>query len=310
MTAESKLLTAIHTPLFIFSLLCIFATATLVAVSLIWHHPTLLRIQRLAALPTLFGACTVVLYCTSSAATFSLISCQLDFTGRYAAPVVLALPFFLATIFTLVSMLIYEKSKRPVKQGEDVSHSTRSWLSTLTSSRRIPVAALALLFTLLLAYLGAQAWTYGITDPDLAFQSPYCTIAPANYDPIIAYMQQEHIHYAWASNLMGYQLVYRINSNIIIADPLARIHPSISIDRIPSYTDAVKNADRPSLLVFVKHGNPHPRLLQLLDAEHVTYRVAYFPSEPGVDVMVVTPLNRTVSPLSSKSFDIFYCSTS
>jgi hypothetical protein len=69
----------------------------------------------------------------------------------------------------------------------------------------------------------------------------------------------------------------------------------------------VKNAVRPSFLVFIKHGKPHPHLLQLLDAEHVTYKVAFFPSEPGVDVMVVTPLNRTVSPFESKSFDIFNC---
>lgn len=170
--------------------------------------------------------------------------------------------------------------------------------------------ALVVLFALLLSYLGAQALTYGLTNPNRAFQSPYCTIAPANYDPIIAYMQQEHIKYAWGTNLLVYQLVFKTNSKIIMADPLARIHPDIAIDRIPSYTDAVKNADRPSFLLFVKHGDPHPLMLQLLDAEQVTYHVAFFPSEPGVDVMVVTPLNRTVSPFASKRFDIFYCTTS
>lgn len=170
--------------------------------------------------------------------------------------------------------------------------------------------ALIVIFALLLAYLGGQTLTYGLTNPDRAFQSSYCTIAPANYTPIIAYMQQEHIQYAWASNLLGYQISFETNNSIILADPLALIHPAISINRIPSYTDAVKNADRPSMLLFVKHGDPHPRLLQALDAEQVTYRVAYFPSEPGVDVMVVTPLSRTVSPLASKDFDVFYCSVS
>jgi hypothetical protein len=71
----------------------------------------------------------------------------------------------------------------------------------------------------------------------------------------------------------------------------------------------VKNADRPSFLVFVRHGNPHPRLLQLLDADQVTYHATFFPSQNGVDVMVVTPLSRTVSPFESKNFDIFYCNT-
>jgi hypothetical protein len=122
-------------------------------------------------------------------------------------------------------------------------------------------------------------------------------------------MQQEHIHYAWASNLLGYPIVFKTNSNIIVVDPLPLMHPSIAINRIPSYTDAVKNADRPAFLVFVQHGNPHPRLLQLLDADHVTYHAKFFPSENGVDVMVVTPLSRTVSPFESKDFDFFYCNT-
>lgn len=307
---ESNLLTLIHTPLLIFSVMCIFATAALVVLSLLWHHPVLVRVQRLAALPALFGTCTAVLFCTSSASASGLVSCNIDFAGRYATPLVLAIPFFFATVFTLVSMFLIERSKRPVQQAEDVSNAPRSLLSTVTSRGRTPVVALVVVFALLLAYLGAQTWTYGLTNPDRAFQSPYCTIAPANYAPIITYMQQEHIQYAWGTNLLVYQLVFKTDSNIIMADPLARIHPAISIDRIPSYTDAVKNADRPSFLVFVKHGDPHPRLLQLLDAEQVTYRVAFFPSEPGVDVMVVTPLNRTASPFASKSFDIFYCSVS
>jgi hypothetical protein len=110
------------------------------------------------------------------------------------------------------------------------------------------------------------------------------------------------------SSLLGYQISFETNNKIILADPLPLIHPSIAINRIPTYTNAVKNANRPVMLVFVRHDGPHAYLLQLLDAAHVTYNVAFFPSQPGVDVMVVTPLNRTVSLLESKSFDIFYCS--
>src|SRR5258706_243462 len=103
---ESRVLATIHSPLFLFSLFFIFASTALVAISLLWHHPVLLRVQHLAALPTLFAACAFVLYCISSASHFSLISCNLDLTGRYATPLALALPFFFATIFTMVSMLI------------------------------------------------------------------------------------------------------------------------------------------------------------------------------------------------------------
>jgi hypothetical protein len=175
-------------------------------------------------------------------------------------------------------------------------------------ARRRSIGALIALGAILLAYLGGQALTYGLTNADEAFQSAYCTIAPANYGPIITYMEREHIHYAWATNLLGYQISFETNNKIMLADPLPLIHPSIAINRIPAYTNTLKNANRPAMLVFVRHGDPHPYLLQLLDAAHVTYNVAFFPSQPGVDVMVVTPLNRTVSPLSSKSFDIFYCS--
>src|SRR5205807_6173441 len=101
-----KLSAAFHSPLLIFTTFCIFATAALVLVSLVWHHPALLRIQRLAALPTLFAACAAIIYCTSSASAFSLISCGLDLAGRYATPLMLAFPFFFATIFTAAFLAI------------------------------------------------------------------------------------------------------------------------------------------------------------------------------------------------------------
>ncbi len=161
---------------------------------------------------------------------------------------------------------------------------------------------------LVVLYVALQAITYGLTNPGMTFQSPYCTISPANNDPIIAYMQQQHIHYAWATNFLAYPIVFKTDSRIIAADPLPLMHPKIAINRIPAYTSMVMHADRPSFLVFVRQGDAHPSLLRTLAAEGVTYRYALFPSEPGVDVLIVTPLNRTVSPTSSKAFDIFYCS--
>lgn len=302
---ESGLLTVIHSPLLIIGVLCTLGSVVLIAGSFIWHYPVLLRARRLAALPALFGTASAVLFCVSSASASILISCQDDFGGRYAAPLVMALPFFFATIFTLLSMSIYEK--RPGQQTGGATHATDVQLSSGTSRQRTSVALIGL-FVLLFAYLAGQATTYGLTNPDLAFQSPWCTLAPANYEPIIAYMEQEHIQYAWATNLLAYPISFKTNNKIIMADPEALIHPSATINRIPSYTDAVNNADRPSFLIFVKHGDPHPDLLQVLDGEHVTYKTALFPSQPGVDVMVVTPLSRTVSLSESNNLDIFYCS--
>ena len=301
---EGVFLTAVHFPLLLIGVLCTLGTATLVVGSFRWQHPLLLRVRSLAALPTLFAACSALLFCTSSASTSILLSCNADFGGRYAAPLVLALPFFFATAFTLIGMVIYEK--RAVQHTEEVTSVAPARISGGILGQRPPVMLGALL-AVLLVYFGGQAATYGLTNADLAFQSPYCTIAPANYAPLIAYMEKEQIRYAWATNLLGYQISFKTNNAITLADPLPLIHPTIAINRIPAYTDAVARADRPGLLVFVKHGDPHPYLLQLLDTEHVTYNAAFFPSQPGVDVLVVTPLSRNVSPFESASFDIFYC---
>ncbi|HEX7733506.1 MAG TPA: hypothetical protein VF458_01540 [Ktedonobacteraceae bacterium] len=299
---EGQLLTAIHAPLVVMGGICLLASFGMVLASYKWRRPMLQRARSLAALPALFGGSSAVLYCVSKASASILISCDADFGGHYAAPLVLALPFFLATVVTLTGMVFFERSRSSAPGSAQ--------FETSTSGRaRRPMGGVLLLGVLLLVYLSGQAATYGLTNPDLAFQSAYCTIAPANYQPIIAYMEQEGIRYAWATNLLGYQISFETDNQIIMADPLARIHPDISINRIPAYTDAVANAERASFLVFVKHGNAHPRLLQLLDARQVAYKTAFFPSQPGVDVMVVTPVDKTVSPLASPEFDLFYCST-
>lgn len=298
-------LKAFHGPLLFLGAFCIFATVALIAISFFWQHPSLLRIRQLAALPTLFAACSAFAFCISSASVYALLGCSLDDTGRYATPLMLSLPFFFATIFTACGTYLYKSGKRQPQNTMNGNSSTPR-LST-NSTFRFSVVGQAILFTLLLVYLGTQAWTYELTDAGKTFQSNYCPIDPANNDPIIAYMQQEHIHYFWASNLLGYPLVFKTNRSIIGADPRPLLHPHESINRIPSYTDAVLHADRPSMLVLINHNDSHPLLLRLLDARKVTYRARVFPSEPGYDVLVVTPLSRTVSPLESKAFDIFNC---
>ena len=165
-----------------------------------------------------------------------------------------------------------------------------------------------ILFALLLIYLCAQAWTYGLTDAGYTFQSAYCLEAPANNQPIIAYMQHQHIRYAWASNWLAYDIVFKTNGTIIAADPLPFLPGSPNSNRIPANTEAVRHADRPTLLVFIHHNDTHPLLLTYLDNQQVTYHAAHFPSEPGIDVLIVTPLSRTVSPFESPAFSNIFTS--
>ena len=305
---ESVLLTALHTPLVVIGVAATLGSIGLIAASFRWSLPLLVGVRQLAGLPAIFGICSAVLFCLSSASTSILISCRDDFGGRYAAPLVIALPFFLATVVTLARIFIGQvrppSSPPPSARPGENGHRRGGGLSG-----RLPAVGLVALSVFLIAYFGGQASTYGLTNPDLAFQSPWCTIAPANYAPIIAYMEKQHIQYAWATNLLGYPISFLSDNQVVMADPIALVPHQPVINRIPAYTNAVKGADRPSLLVFVKHDNPHPPLLQQLDQEGITYTKAYFPSQPGVDVLIVTPLNRTVAPFASPSITgSFYCS--
>jgi hypothetical protein len=75
--------------------------------------------------------------------------------------------------------------------------------------------------------------------------------------------------------------------------------------RIMSDYQALLHADRASVLALAAHDDLHPAFLRELDANHVTYRVARFYSAPGVDALVVTPLNLTLSPSDPASARLF-----
>ncbi len=301
---ENRTLTIIHTPLLILGLGCLIATIALVALSFLERNPLLLHIRRLAALPSLFAICAAFIFCTSRATIYGINPYGLDLAGRFATPLALVLPFFFATVFTIIGMYIYEARKdRAQDQPQHAS---------LPVTLR-PNILQGLLFSSLLISLCAQVWTYGLANAGTMFVSPYCVATPANYEPIIAYMQREHIRYAWAFNFVAYPIVFETDSNIIVADPFAIRHPSHSIDltRIPTNSNAVLHAARPSLLVLTERNNPYPLVLRLLDKEHIAYRVARFLSGADRDILVVTPLNRTVLvlELDLKDFNtLFGCS--
>jgi hypothetical protein len=308
---ESEALAASHSPLLILGALCILVSAALVAFSFVSQDQWLLRVRRLVGLPLLFGACTALIFCASTVSASGLLStCDADFAGRYATPLVLALPFFFAAVFTMARMSISVGAGVGMTWGGGL-YGRPPWPTTRPPNPsleriRLPFVAQGVLLAFLVVLLGTQAGTYGLTDAATTFQSPFCREAPANNDPIIAYMQGEHITRAWAPNLLGYPIVFKTSGSIIVANPLALTNPPQAINRIPAYTSAVQQADRPSFLVFARHDDQHPALLKMLEDEGVTYRAARFPSEPGFDVLVVTPVSRTVSPLESKAFNGFF----
>src|SRR5260370_10958065 len=295
---ESKVLAAIHSPLLIVGAFCLLVPAGLVLISLLWHQAALLRVRQLAALPLLFGACSALILFTNKNSVLALISCGYDPVGRYATPLLLVLPFAFATIFTVVCMFIHERGK---PQGQIGTLTNGVKPSSSKNVARLSLLGQSLVFVLLIVYLGAQAWTYGVTEPGYTFQSPYCHQAPANDDAIIAYLQQQHIHYACAINWIAYSIVFKTDEKIIVSDPMPFIPPVVNYDRIPPNSITVRHADRPSLLVFVNHSDPYPPLLRALDDASVTYKSARFPTQPDTHVLVSTPLRRTVSPFEAKA---------
>ncbi|HZO74652.1 MAG TPA: hypothetical protein VFB60_20775 [Ktedonobacteraceae bacterium] len=275
-------------------ILFILATLSLITTSLFRHHPALTRIRQMATLPMIFAIATAVIFCGSSiSAAGLLVPCTRDEVGRYAAPLLLVLPFFFAAILTAAYLYIQERTGRQEGSAEQGNDATRR------KSRLVQIA----LAVFLLVYLGAHSYTYIRARADYTFQSFACAAAPLHNEPIIAYMQQQHIKYAWATMWIGNAIVFKTGGSILVADP--RIITVGAANHIPAITTAVSHADRPAVLAFALHMDTHPDLLKALDAMGVTYQLARFPAQQGLDVLVVTP-DRTLSPFDGNALGAWF----
>jgi hypothetical protein len=305
---ESSLSVHIHQGLFVLGLIFIVVTLGSLAISYFRPDSHLIAVRQMAGLPALFAVCCVLLFCVSSASASELAGCTNDWAGRYAAPMLLALPFFCAAAFTLGWSFLqsrYAPSSTHTDPIQSADHMERQ--PEKFSPHRSGFIMQALLVLLLLTFLGTQVLTYGLTSPGETYQSNYCFQDPFDNGPLLSYMQEQHIQYFWANNLLAYPLVFKSHLSIIAADPTPLLHPEAAINRIPSDTDAVLHANRPSMLFLIPHDDTHPQILQALSNLHVTYHTARFYAQPGYDVVVVTPVSRSVSPLESPQLDLFGC---
>jgi hypothetical protein len=275
-------------------------------------QPLLLRVRQLTALPLTFMAATTFIFCVTRTAAIGLWHCEYDLAGRYATPLMLVMPLVCAALFTAIVLSeaeFYWNARNGSPAAENHSETALSSARPPSTGLLMQRAALAGMVAFLLLSIMLQAALYGAADPGNTFQSPYCTFAPADNDAIISYMEREHIRYAWAINWLAYPIVFKTHGDIVMSDPLPLIRHIQILDRLPSYTDAVNKAQRPSMVVLVKHSDPYPLILKMLDSQQVTYRVARFPAQQGRDVLVVTPLNQTVNPTASAAyFNVFVCS--
>lgn len=277
---------------------CLCASIAAIGLSLFWHSPFLLDIRRLTGYPLLFAICSTLTFSVSLVSIRALeVPCgPWDLVGRYATPLLIAIPFFIAAIFTAISTYWRERGNRQPQERDDVEPTTPPLPSRSVARSPLTMVVMAGLLILLVAYLGLQSYAYFTANAGYTFQTSACVMAPANNEPVIDYMQSEHLRYAWSHGWMGDPIAFKTNSAIITADARFLTGSLPYLGRLPAYTLAVMHADRPSLLTLARHADPNPPQLQLLAARHITYRVARFPSEPGYDVLIITPLSRSVTP--------------
>ena len=277
---------------------CILASIAAIAVSFFWRAPLLVNTRRLTGYPLLFGVCSTAVFSISAVSIRALeVGCgPWDLVGRYATPLLVALPFFVAATFTVISVFVQERDNRYSAENNEDGSVPRAGATSLATSSPLTKIALASLLLVLVAYLGLQSYAYFTADPGYTFQTSACTMAPANNDPVIAYLQSQHIRYVWTHGWMGDPIAFKTDGAIVTADARFLTGYQPYLGRIQQYTLAVWHAERPSIIILVHSSDPNPAKLQLLANWNVTYHLQRFPSEPGYDLLVITPLNRSLTP--------------
>jgi len=273
------------------SVCCLVICVASVLLILVWPHPLLIRMRQMTLLPLLFLACASIIFCTASIAVDAIRSgcSSVDLVGRYVVPLVIVLPFLLATPLILPAIITQLRKQQTIPENEATRHvSTRS-VGVACTRLTLLTAMQAGLLVVLTLYFCAQGVAYLQVDAKTTFQITGCAAAnPTDQGLIINYMRQAHIRYAWATRWLGDPITFKTNSAILVTE----LH-----GRIPANSNTVLHANRPSILLLVLQNDSHLVILRVLDTRNVTYHIERLSAQPGVDVLVVTPLNRTVSPL-------------
>ena len=283
----------------VISICCFAISVASVLLSVFWHHPLLLRIRQLTLLPLLFIACASIIFCTASIAVYAIYSgCgSWDLVGRYVVPLVIALPFLIAAVFTIPAMILFERKKREAQGKEEKKDIALLAPSPTSPQLTLLVAIQVGLLVVLAIYFCLQGVAYIQADPRYTFQGTGCISSnPTDQSPIINYMQHANIRYAWATGWLGDPITFKTNGALLVTE----LH-----GRIQANSNTVLHADRPGIFFLALHNDLHPAILKALDASNVTYHIERFYSEQGVDLLLVTPLNRTVSPLDPAFSNLF-----
>jgi hypothetical protein len=283
----------------VISVCCMAICLASVLLSVLWHHPLLLRIRQLTLLPLLFIVCASIIFCTASIAIYAIYSAcsSWDLVGRYVVPIVISLPFLIAAVFSIPAMLLDVRNKTTA-QNNLVDRDVELPGTPAGSSRKGVLGAVQVgLLVLLAVYFFSQGVAYIQADARNTFQGTGCISAnPTDQSAIINYLQHAKIRYAWATGWLGDPITFKTDGALIVTE----LH-----GRILTNSNTVLHADRPGIFFLVQHDDAHPALLKSLDAKHITYHIERFSSGQGIDLLLVTPLDRTVSPLDPAFNNMF-----
>ncbi len=241
------------------------------------QRTSLLAMSRLSLMPVLFFLSASLIFSLASISVGAIYSgCgPVDYVGRYVVALVIVLPFLVATALVLPLLILQELR-------QDAHAHAQRWSRPL---KGIQVTLLAVL----VAYFCAQGIAYIQADPNYTFHPTGCVAEnPTSVDSLLAYLVTNHIHYAWSSSWIGNRITFLTNGAIVATDWPGRVVANGVL---------VLHSPRPAIILLASHNGPEPKLLQLLDAQHVTYHSQAFYAEPGVDTLIVTSLSRTISPL-------------
>jgi hypothetical protein len=281
------------TPGLIINVVCIVLACVAILLSFIWRHSVLARIRQLTILPLIFMIITSVVYCTSSIVAREGLATgcnQTDFTGRYAGPLVIALPFFLAAIVTFFWYILSPEQR--FDREETATLKTTQPTDKKRSMLQLPIRAL--LLVVLAGYFSTQFYAYATADQVNTFKNAGCPKAPSDYTDIINYMQQIHLSYALATGWIADPLTFNTNESILVTEPPAKA-------RIVANSQTVLNADHFGLLLFDRTTDTKAPILKLLDKHHYAYTVKRFPTTPGWSVIVISTPQKNI-PINEPDF--------
>jgi hypothetical protein len=315
-------------------LVCVVGAVVLFLLSYALRHTGV--IHKLLTLPLLFVIVVSGALCLSDLTAHYLVhhTCDADKTGRYASLLILVLPLLVAAMLTMISIetrrgsalrlpsptgtifpLVYRvdgsqgytvrrSPQIPTPERHDqaspgpqylpTSSERQAWHTARTAPSLTNIIAKVILLLILVLYLSTQSVAYTQVANDGYFRSPLCKIALTHTDQALDYLREQHIRYLWSEIWIGNVLMFKTATNVISTDP--RVFTSQLKDRIPDYSNAIRDAEHASVAFFASQDDNLLERLKTLDAAHIKYQTARFTVDRGVDLIILTPVDHTFQP--------------